>query len=192
MRVALELVVGGPADRHRDALPQRRPRYGDLAGPAGAEEVLTLDAPGEPAHQRGRALQLRAQQQCLAGVRIGSAGLGVEIVAVVPDGDQPEVAHGSEGSGPGADHDPAGAAADGEEVAVASRRARVGGQRDVVTFAEHCGEGSVDPGDVLHVGHADQGSATGVVGGGGGMREQPRPVVAGGGSPRPRGVRHPR
>ena len=54
--VAAELVVTRTGDADPDALAQEGPRRGELAGPAGAEEVLRLDGAGEPADQRGRAL----------------------------------------------------------------------------------------------------------------------------------------
>ena len=57
------------------------------------------------------------------GVR--RARLGVEVVTVVPDRHQPEVVHRCERGRARADHDPARAAGDGEELAVAPGGARV-------------------------------------------------------------------
>ena len=78
-----------------------------------------------PTRSRGLLL-LGAQQQHLAGVGVGRARLGVEVVAVVPDRDQAEVVDRREGGRAGAEHDPAAAARDSEEVAVAGGGAGVG------------------------------------------------------------------
>ena len=56
-----------------------------------ASRYSRLDGAREAADQRGGALALGAQQQHLAGVRVRRARLGVQVVAVVPDDDQPEV-----------------------------------------------------------------------------------------------------
>ena len=121
-RVARELGVAGAGDLDGDPLPQRLARHRQLVRPAGLEQLVGLDRAGEPGEQGGRTLPLGADQQRLAGVGVGRARLGVQVVAVVPDRDQPEVAHRGERGGSGADHDPAGAARDGEEVAVAAGR----------------------------------------------------------------------
>jgi hypothetical protein len=39
--------------------------------------------------------EVRAQREHLAHVRVGRARLGVQVVAVVPDDDQPQVVHGA-------------------------------------------------------------------------------------------------
>ena len=100
-------------------------RRDELVGPAGGQQLLGLDAAGEPADQGRGVLDLGPGQQHLAGVGVRRAGLGVEVVTVVPDRHQPEVVDGREGGRAGADHDPPGAAGDGEELAVAAGRARL-------------------------------------------------------------------
>ena len=162
------------------------PAVGDDAlGPAGADEVVGLHAAGEAARQERRALLLGPQQQRLAGLGIGRPGLGVQVVAVVPDGHQTEVVHRGERRGPGAEHDPPGAAADGQEVAVAGGRPDVGGERDVVSRPEHLGERHVDACDVLDVGQAQQRAPATRAGRGGRVREEGRPVARRGRRPRP-------
>ena len=64
----------------------------------------------KPPTSGGGVLELRPGQQDLAGMRVRRARLGVQVVAVVPDRHQPEVVHRRERRGPGADHDPPGAA----------------------------------------------------------------------------------
>jgi hypothetical protein len=182
-RVAVQVAVGGTGHRDRDPVAQQRARGRQLAGPAGAQEVGRLDGTGEPADQGGRGLALGAQQQGLAGVRVRRARLGVQVVPVIPDGHQAQVVDRGEAGGAGADDDLPGPPADRQEVAVAPGRADVGGERDVVAGAEHPGEGPVDPVDVLAVRHADQAAPPRGQRGGRGVREQQRPVRAGGGTP---------
>ena len=55
----LEVVVGGPGDGHRDPLAQHRAGRGELAGPAGAQQVLRLDGAGEAADERARPARAR-------------------------------------------------------------------------------------------------------------------------------------
>ena len=132
---------------------------GELVRPAGGQQLLGLDAAGEAADQSRGALDLGPRQQHLAGMGVRRARLGVEVVAVVPDRHQPEVVHRREGRRTGADHDPPGAAGDGEELAVAAGRARAGGEHDVVPGPEHLGEGGVDAGHVAVVGDAEHAPA---------------------------------
>ena len=56
-----------------------------------------------PTSSAGAAPRCGAQRQHLAGVRVGRVPLGVQVVAVVPDHGQPEVAHRREHGGAGAD-----------------------------------------------------------------------------------------
>ena len=66
--VALELRVGRSGDRDlRGALAQRRPVGADLAGPAGAEQVLRLDGAGEAADERRAGLLLGARRAAPRG-----------------------------------------------------------------------------------------------------------------------------
>ena len=91
----------------------------------------------KPPSSGGGALALGAEQQGLAGVRVRRPRLGVEVVAVVPDHDQAQVVHRRERGRAGADHHPARAPRDRQEVAVAAGRAGLGGQRDVVALPQH-------------------------------------------------------
>ena len=186
VRVAFDARVGRPADPHREPLAEQVAGGGDLLRPARAEQVLGLHAAREATQERGRALALGAQQQRLAGVGVGRPRLGVEVVTVVPDRHQAEVVHRRERRAAGADHDPPGAARDRQEVAVAGGRTAVGGEHDVVVGTEDRGQRGVDPRDVLDVGRAHSAPRPPAAACAGGLREQPRPVVAGGGAPRPR------
>ena len=120
-RVALELAVGWRRRPRRvTALAQRARGRRRARGPSRcASRYSASTRAGEAADQRGGALALGAQQQHLAGVRVRRPGLGVQVVAVVPDRHQAEVVDRREGGGAGADDDPPRAARDGEEVAVA-------------------------------------------------------------------------
>ena len=158
-----------------------------MVRPARPDQLLGLDAHREAAHQRGRPLALGPQQQRLAGVGVRRPRLGVQVVAVVPDHDETEPGDRRERRGAGADDDPATAARDGEEVAVALRRTGVRGEHDVLVGPEHRGQRGVDARDVLAVGHHDQRTPTARHGGRDGVGDERRPVGAGGGAPhRPR------
>ncbi len=158
-------------------------------GPAGADQGEGLDRAGEAAEQERGLLLLGAQQQHLADVGVRRPRLGQEVVAVVPERDQPEVVDRRERGGAGAEHDPAAAAGHGEEVAVAGGRAGVGGERHVVALAQDGGERGVDPGDVAVVGHDQQRPAPAGPGVGGGVGEGGGPV--GGRRRRPDRARRP-
>ena len=180
-------VLVGARDRDRDPGPQLLAGGGELVRPARADQLLGLDAHREAPHQRGRALALGTQQQGLAGVRVRRPRLGVQVVAVVPDHHQAEACDRRERCGAGADHDPPATARDGEEVAVALRGTGVSGEHDVLVGTEHRGQRGVDPRDVLAVRHDDQGAAAARDRGRDGVRDERRPVGAGGRAPdRPR------
>ncbi len=186
MRVPTDRSSAG-TDLDPDPPSQLRSRQAELVGPAGGEELLRLGRARDRAQEGGGALLSGARQQHLAGVRVGRARLGVEVVAVVPDDDEPQVVDRGEGGRAGADHDPAGAARDREEVPVARGRAAVGGQADVVALPQQRQERGVDPGHVAVVGHADQGAPAAVVGRGDGLGDHGGPVV--GRCGRPHGAR---
>ncbi len=99
----------------------------------------------------------------------------MQIVPVVPDDDQAEVADRREHGGAGAHHDLHGPAADGQESAVPFGRAEVGAQRDTARRAgdiPHCGHDTVD---VPMIGHDDQGTPVGSDCGGHGRGHHRRP-----------------
>ena len=85
--------------------------------------------------------------------------LGMQVVAVVPAGDEPEVAYRRERRSPGADHHPDPAAQHRQEGAVASGGSEVGGEHHVPVMPQRRGERGVDPGDVTGIRHADHASA---------------------------------
>ena len=177
--VALEVAVGVAGEADRDPLAYDVARGDDLGGPAGADEVLRLDA-ARVRREQGRAPGLLgAHEQHLAGMGVRRPRLVVEVVAVVPDRHQAEVVHRRERGGAGADDDAHRPAADREERAVALGRARVGREHDVAALAEPRGERGVEPVDVAVVGDADQRARPRRGGGDDGLGQQVGPVVAG-------------
>src|SRR3546814_10553881 len=94
------------------------------------------------------------------------------------DRDQSEVVDRSIGVRSVADDHAHRSSRDPQEVAVAGRRAAVRGQADVLVRAEDLVEGSRDAGDVLAVGHTDQGSTPGRQARGRGVGKQVRPLGA--------------
>lgn len=163
-----ERVVGGPRDpgadravltRHRldaDPASELLARHGQLVDPAGSDQLLHLGGAGHPGEQDGRRLLRGAGEQHVAGVGVGGARLGVEVIAVVPHHDQAEVVDGREGRGAGADDHAAGTSRDREELAVAHGRSHVGGEAHVVARPELGLQRGTDPRHVAGVGHADQ------------------------------------
>ena len=102
----LRVLPGVPDAGHRrpDALPVRRervrpPRFDELGRVGGARE---------PPDQRRRARPVGAQGEHLARVRVRRVRLGVDVVPVVPQHDQPEVGDGREHRGAGPHHRPRG------------------------------------------------------------------------------------
>ena len=196
----------GAGDVDRDPGADGLAGSGDLLGPAGAQEVLRLHAARVAGQHRRAALGLGTQQQHLAGVGVGRAGLVVQVVAVVPDRHQPQVVDRRERRGTGAHDDADRSAADGQEGAVALGRTRVGRQDHVAARPQPRGQRGVEAGEVAAVGHAHQRAAARGRRGHRGVGEQRRRVVAwqhrphrpGVGSPgqrrddvRPPGVRRP-
>ena len=109
-----------------------------------------------PRDDRGAVVEPRPLDQHVAGVRIGRALVGVQVVAVVPDDDQAEVADRREHGRPRAEHDLGGAARGGEELPVALLRGVVGPQDgERVLRQQPRGRGG-QPVEVLAVGDDDQ------------------------------------
>ncbi len=94
-----------------------------------------------------------AQREHLPGVRVGRAGLGVQVVTVVPEHHKAEVADRREHRGAGARHDRRLAAQRREPAAVPFGGAEVGGERDVGGVMAF--ERLADPREVARVGHDD-------------------------------------
>ena len=105
-----------------------RPRGSDRARPALPDQLGGLGGHREAADERGRSLGVRPQQEDVTHVRVGSAWLLVEVVAVVPHHDEAQVVHRGEGRGARADDHPAHAPADCEPAPVALGGTEVGGQ----------------------------------------------------------------
>ena len=124
-------------------------------------------------------VSLGAHQEDLAGMGVRRPRLVVQVVAVVPDRHQAEILDGRERGGAGADDDLDRSAGDGQEGAVALGRPCLGGEYDVPPLLEPGRQGSVEPGEVAMVGHADQGTATRSGGGDDGLGQELGPVVAG-------------
>ena len=136
------------------------PRSG-LSSPDSTQR-LDRRRPRETAGEQGRPLEPGTSREHLADVGVGRAGLLVQVVAVVPPGEQPEVADRREASGAGA-HDHLHVPAQHlEPGGVARLRSLVGREPDVPAGPEDLGEGGVDPRDVAVVGHDDDRSPAAV------------------------------
>ncbi len=176
--VPVEVAVVVAAQVHRDPAAHHVARGGDLGGPAGAQEVLRLDAAGVRGEHRRAAGLLGAQEEDLAGVGVRRPRLVEQVVAVVPHRHQAQVADRREGRRPGADHDAHRAAAQRQERPVALGRAGVGRQHDVASLPHPPGQGAVEPVEVAVVGHADQRPAPRRGGGDNRLGQHVAPVVA--------------
>ncbi|HBO54821.1 MAG TPA: hypothetical protein DD664_07125 [Janibacter terrae] len=155
--------------------------------PADVDERGEVGREGEPAGEERGVLDVGARGEHLADVGVGRAGLEVQVIPVVPPGDEPEVAHGRVGGGAGADDDAHVTAQHLQPRGVARLRSLAGGEAHVLPRPEHLGQGRVDAGDVPLVGHDDDAPPAGAEGGPGGLGEGPRPVLIhrppGGGEP---------
>jgi hypothetical protein len=171
-------VVAGGADR-RGTHPRGLPGRHDLLRPAGLEQQLGLAGAGVPAEQGSGSGELGPGEQHLAGVRVRRAWLGVQVVPVVPERDQPEVGDRREHRRPRAHHHRHPPAAGGEERAVPLGRPERRGERDVPSGPEHGGERGVEAVEVAGVGDNGDGALAGPHGGGRSLGEPGRPVLAG-------------
>ncbi len=163
--------------------PYHRPRRGQHAGPADPHQGLRVGRRRPPSDDQTRALLPGPQHGDVAGVRVGRARFGVQIVPVVPDDDQAEVADRREHGRAGAHHHPRGPAADGQEPAVPFGRAEVGAQRDTAGRAGDIPHRGHDAVDVTVIGHDDQGTPVGSDCGGHGRGHHRRPGRPGKGPP---------
>ena len=147
--------------------------------PPGADEHLGLGGAGGAGDEEGGAGGVGAGEQDVAGVRVGRAGLGVAVVAVVPDREQAGVLHRGEGGGPGTDGEALVAPRHGEPAAVALGGAEVGGQGGHLVLAQELDAGGVEAVEVAPVGHDDHRPVPGADRGAGGLGEATRPVLPG-------------
>jgi len=152
------LAAVGDVDDRPLAAP-RRLVGDDLGAPALVDERLGLGGAGVAGDQDARVRLHGTRQQHLARVRVGRPRLGVQVVAVVPDRDEAEVAHGRVRRTARAEDDLHLAARDAQEVAVPRRRLVGGGEGDVDARPEGLGEHAVPALDVPHVRDAHDGPA---------------------------------
>ena len=151
----LEIALALREDaRHRGA--DGRTVGDDLAGPPRLDQQLPLGGARVPGDEQRRADGVGAQDEHVADVRVGGAGFGVQVVAVVPDDEQAGRGDRGERRRTGADDDPDRPPAHREPPAVALGRPEVGGQHHDRLRAETDGAGSVEEIDVTLVGHDEQ------------------------------------
>ncbi len=131
-----------------------------------------------PANRAAVALLGRAQGQHLAGVRVGRAGFGQQVVAVVPQRDQAEVLDGGERGGPVADDDTDLAAQGAQEGAVAGGGPRLGHQDREPGGPQGGGASAPELLEVALVGDDEDRAAAAVDGGPGGGGQPGGPVAA--------------
>jgi hypothetical protein len=98
---------------------------------------------------------------------IGCARLGEEVISVVPHRDQPESAHRSERGRTGPNHNRRLSSEHRKKGAVARGGTKIGGQDDVGTGAEKCGQSSAHSCYVSSVGQAHDAAAPRSLRGGG-------------------------
>ena len=133
--------------RRASGVRRRAPRR--PTGPSrSATSAARLGRAGQAADHEAGALLRAAQREDVPDVRVGRARLGVQVVAVVPDDDEPEVADRGEHRGPGADHRAHLAAPDREPAAVALGRPGSADRTTCRSGAEQAGQRGVDAGDV--------------------------------------------
>ena len=123
----------------------RRARGGHGVRDAAGDQVLGGHRAGVPAQDEGRAGQLAAGQSHVAGVRVGRARLGQQVVPVVPTHQQTGVRQRREGGGAGAHHHPRAAQQHAQEGPVAPRRAVVGQELHHGLVGQRRGQGLAHP-----------------------------------------------
>ena len=141
----------------------------------------------KPADQRRAVGLLRAGEQHLAGVRVGRARLGVQVVAVVPDRHQAQVGAPARTSRPGCRRPPGPAPRLArQEPPVALGGPERGGERHVPAGPERRGQRGVEPVQVAGVGDDDERAAAGGERGGGGLGDPAPASPPRAAPPRPR------
>ena len=188
-RVTIEFAVTLTGDRDAGRMTQCLSGGVELFCPTCAQEVVTLQTPRETSHQRTGPGVACPQQEHLPGMAVGRSRLGVEVVTVVPDRDQTQVANRRERGRAGADRDRHRTPRKRQETAVALGRAGVGAKHRVGVRAGQRGEPGREPVDVPPVGQAHHRSPAARRRGQGGLRESLGPVLARHGRPhRPDGA----
>ena len=112
----------GSARAQHGPVRQQRPR------PARLDQRRRFDAGAESPDQRGGPGEVGPQHQHVARVRVRRPRLVMDVVTVVPDGDQPEARDRGEHRRPGAEDHPHPSAGHGKKAAVPLGRPEVGRQ----------------------------------------------------------------
>ena len=173
----------GTGDRDRHPLPKDVSRDGDLVGPTRMNQGICLDRSRESTDQQGRTLLASPDQQNVAGVWVGRARFGVQVITVVPHGHETQISHRSESGGSCADDHTAHTPGQREELPIARGRPSIGPQRHVMIGTQHLTKGSIDTIHIAAVGHADQYPSSTGVRRCSGLSQHRRPVIPGGGGP---------
>ncbi len=172
----LEFVAVGCVQDPRDRPPHDGPVSFHGLGPAGGDQALRFGAARMGREQARGPFLAGPEQEDFAGVRVRGALLDVEVVAVVPADDEPEVRHRCVGRGPRAHGDPGGAAEHAQEAAVARRLAVVCGEPGDVAGGKQFQQGRFHAVKVPVVGHHHDGAAAGDPHRGHGFGDHPRPA----------------
>ena len=175
--IAFEIVTfPGHGDFHRRLTDGFR--GGSHGSPfTGGDPVGDTHAATEAGREQRRSAERCPDREHLAHVRVGSARLLVEVIPVVPPGDQTEVLDRREGRCARADNGAHMAAEELEPGGVAGLRALIGREPDVPLGPESPRECPIDAIDVPLVWHDDEHAAAGVERHSGGIGEQSRPVT---------------
>ena len=184
-----EFAVAARGPDRGGVVAEHGPARDDRPRPAAGHEAGGLGRPGEPADQDGGAGAVRAQREHLAGVRVGGARLGVQVIAVIPEHHESEVTHRREHRRTSPRHHPLRAAPDGQPASVPFGGSEVRGQRDMPAGTELRGERLVQQGEVARIGNHGQGAPPGRRRRGHRPGDFLRPLRAGQG--RPHGARPP-
>jgi hypothetical protein len=123
----------------------------EVGAPAAADELLCFGTARVRGEQDGGSTLVGADEQHLTGMRVRCPRLGEQVVTVVPAAGQPEVVHGREGGGAGADDDPDVTPGHGKEGAVPGGRSHLCREGDVAPGAEQSDQRRVESGDVAYV-----------------------------------------
>jgi hypothetical protein len=129
--------------------------------PAGFDQQPGLRGAGGSGDDGRASVEVGALDEHVASVRVGRVVVGVQVVAVVPDDDQSEVAYRREHGGPRAQHDLGRASRRGEEGAVALLRGVAGLEHGERVLRQRRARGHREPFEVLGIGDDDERPAAG-------------------------------